>query len=96
MPLQQWATATKAIGAAAHAQGALKTADVDELAVSDAAAIHPWAPLLWGSNCRGRADRLRALGWDPKVKALEENIAEMVRFEIGGAGATVVKATFDK
>lgn len=96
MVLQQWATAAKAISAAAHAQGALKTAGVDELAVADAAAIHPWAPLLWGSNCRGRADRFGALGWVAKGGALEESIGEMVKFEIEGTGATGVKATFDK
>lgn len=96
MALQQWATAAKAISATAHAQGALKTAGVDELAVADAAAIHPWAPLLWGSNCRGRADRFRTLGWAPQVQGMEQSIGEVVKFEIEGTGATGVKATFDK
>lgn len=55
--------------------GRLKTDPIDELTAPQATELHPYAGLLWGSSCRSRADRLRALGWAPKEtdwKALTE------------------------
>ncbi len=59
-----WADVTAVIAKIAHAAGALPTAEVEKLSPEKAAEVHPWAPLLWGCNCRSRADRVETRGTD--------------------------------
>lgn len=73
---------TQAIVRVARARKAIHVAAIENLGPGQAAQIHPWAPMLWGTNCRGRSDRLRALGWEPKGPCLFDALPEMVDFEI--------------
>jgi len=77
-------------------QGLIKSAEVDKLSVEDASAQHPWAPLIWGGNCRSRADRLRSLGWKPQGPTLYESLPAMINEEVKSAGTQTQKLTFDK
>lgn len=70
----------------AQEKGKLAAADIEPLAVEDALKFHPWAPVLWGGNCRSRASRLRALGWKPEGPSLWEAIPNIVEFEILALG----------
>jgi len=38
--------------------------------------------VLWGGNCRSRAERIRELGWVPKGADLASSLEEMVDVEI--------------
>jgi nucleoside-diphosphate-sugar epimerase len=89
-----WKDVATAIAKIAHEKGAIKTAEVDKLSVEDAIAVHPWAPLLWGGNCRSRGDRIRALGWTPSARKVEEYLPEMVDFEIKALGTQSSTTTF--
>jgi len=77
-------------------QGLLKTTDVDKLSVADAAALHPWAPLIWGGNARSRSDRLHSLGWKPHGPSLSESLPSMIAEEVKTSGTPASKLTFDK
>lgn len=70
----------------AHKLGAIKSADVDQLTLTpeEASEIHPWAVLIWGSDCRARAEKLRKLGWEAKGVDVFESIPDMVEREIKG------------
>jgi nucleoside-diphosphate-sugar epimerase len=61
-----------------HKRGIISTAEVDEISEEDITAIHPWGALIWGSNMRARASRLRSLGWKPEqlsaIDAVEEHL----------------------
>lgn len=63
-----------------HSQGKITTSDVDPIPVDEALKFHPWAPVLWGGNCRSRASRLRTLGWKPNVTTPSASLPEMVKF----------------
>lgn len=73
---------TRAIVRVARARAAIHVAAIEYLDPGQAAQIHPWAPMLWGTNCRGQADMLRALNWEPKGVCLFDALPEMVDFEI--------------
>jgi nucleoside-diphosphate-sugar epimerase len=90
-----WLDVTAAIAKIAHGRGAILTADIDQLDVAEASKVHPWAPLLWGGNCRSRADRLRSLGWKPAGPTIYESLPAMVDFEINSLGTQSDKTTFD-
>ncbi|KAJ5107200.1 hypothetical protein N7456_003875 [Penicillium angulare] len=77
-----WKTISEKVTELAHKQGKLATAEVEELTVEDAVKFHPWAPVLWGGNCRSRASRLRALGWKPEGPTVWETLPSIVDFEI--------------
>jgi nucleoside-diphosphate-sugar epimerase len=89
-----WKDVTAAIAKIAHKAGALKSADIDKLSVEDASAVHPWAPLLWGGNCRSRGDRIRALGWKPTGPKIYDSLPEMVSYEIKNMGTQSSSTTF--
>ncbi len=93
---QKWGDVSKAIAVELHKQGALQTSDVDKLSVEDAVAQHPWAPLLWGGNCRSRSDRLRQLGWKPQGPSLYDSLPSMLTVEIKTLGKQSSTTTFDK
>ncbi len=73
---------TRAIVGVARRREAICVEKIELLAPGQAAQIHPWAPILWGANCRGRADRLRDLGWEPRGPCLLDTMPEMLEFEI--------------
>ncbi|PYH38802.1 2-deoxyglucose-6-phosphate phosphatase [Aspergillus neoniger CBS 115656] len=81
-----WKGVSEKVTQIAHESGKLVTADIETLAVEDAIKFHPWAPVLWGGNCRSRASRLRALGWKPEGPSLWEAIPSIVEFEIRALG----------
>ncbi|EHK99863.1 hypothetical protein M7I_4185 [Glarea lozoyensis 74030] len=89
-----WVEVVKAISEAAQSRGALPSGDIEKLNPEEASAIHPWAPLLWGGNCRSRGDRIRALGWKPVGPGLYECIPEMVDVEINSLGTQSAATTF--
>ena len=56
--------------------------DSEELVSIDAGAaakMHPLGGILWGSSSRPRADKLRALGWQPKDKDWRPLIVAVVK-----------------
>lgn len=90
----RWKDVVSEIAKIAHQKGAIKSAEVEKLSVEDAVAAHPWAPLLWGGNCRSRGNRIRALGWKPSNRKIEEYLPEMVDFEIKSLGTQSAATTF--
>ena len=90
----RWKDIVSELAKIAHQKGAIKSADVEKLSVEDASAAHPWAPLLWGGNCRSRGDRIRALGWKPSARKIEDYLPEMVDFEIKSLGTQSSATTF--
>jgi hypothetical protein len=85
-----------AIAKIAADEGLIKTAEVDKLSVDEAAIQHPWAPLIWGGNCRSRSDRLHKLGWQPHGPGLFESLPAMANEEARTLGTQSSKLTFDK
>jgi nucleoside-diphosphate-sugar epimerase len=90
----RWKDIVSELAKIAHPTGAIKSADVEKLSVEDASAAHPWAPLLWGGNCRSRGDRIRALGWKPSARKIGDYLPEMVDFEIKSLGTQSSATTF--
>ena len=58
------------------------TTEIAHLPASHSTQIHPWAPLLWGSNLVGSSDLLHALGWRTHGLSLLSALPEMVFFEM--------------
>jgi hypothetical protein len=77
-----------------YQKGALKSAEVDSISHEEAAKLHPWAPLLWGGNCRSVGDRIRSLGWKPVGPTLSASLSNMVEFEIKSFGTQSSAITF--
>ncbi|KAJ6166827.1 hypothetical protein N7470_002274 [Penicillium chermesinum] len=71
-----WKEVSEKVAQAASQEGKIATAEVEELSVEEALKFHPWAPVLWGGNCRSRASRLRALGWEPEGPSIWETIPQ--------------------
>ncbi|RDW75541.1 NAD(P)-binding Rossmann-fold containing protein [Coleophoma cylindrospora] len=90
----KWVDVVKAIAKIAHERGAIPSEEIDKLTPEEASAIHPWAPLLWGGNCRSKGDRIHALGWKPIGPTVYESLPEMVDVEIKTLGKSVVATTF--
>ncbi|KAH9215868.1 hypothetical protein DL95DRAFT_499320 [Leptodontidium sp. 2 PMI_412] len=74
---------TTAIVNNCRARNIIQSTEIERLSPGQAAQIHPWAPMLWGANCRGFSDRLRELGWEARGRGLRESLDEMVEFEVG-------------
>ncbi|KAF3914337.1 hypothetical protein AA313_de0205820 [Arthrobotrys entomopaga] len=63
----------------AFEKGYIDTDEVDELTVEEIRALHPYGPILWGTNSLSVASRGRkVLGWVPEEVALEETLEEEV------------------
>jgi len=77
-------------------QGLVKSAEVDKLSVEEAQIQHPWAPLLWGGNSRGQADRLRRLGWKVAGPDIFASLPVMVAEEVRNFGTQSSLLTLDK
>lgn len=89
-----WDAVVKEIAKIAQAHGALPSDQVDKLSIETASGVHPWAPLIWGGNCRSRADRFGATGWKPTGPTIYKSLPEMVDFEINALGAQSAHTTF--
>ncbi|OBT63732.1 hypothetical protein VE03_06161 [Pseudogymnoascus sp. 23342-1-I1] len=77
-----WVEVGRDIALVVAERGIKVSTEVDQLSAEDATKLHPWAPMLWGSNARSRADRLRGLGWKPVAPSLKESLGEIVDVEI--------------
>lgn len=82
-----WGETARIVASTAKDQGFL-TSDEDEIEIVTLSGdeanqqLRPHASYLWGTNSRSKAIRARKLlGWSPKEKSLNENIAETVRIE---------------
>ncbi|KAF8855924.1 NAD(P)-binding protein [Acephala macrosclerotiorum] len=95
-PEFKWGEVATAIANFAAKDGLIKSTEVDKLSVADASALHPWAPLIWGGNCRSRSDRLLQLGWKPQGPSIFESIPSMVLQESKTLGTQSSTLTFDK
>jgi hypothetical protein len=74
----------------------IKTAEVDNVSVAEASALHPWAPLIWGGNARSRASRFQKLRWKPRGPSLFESLPLMIDEEVRTLGSQSSKLTFHK
>lgn len=93
--LQRWGDIATAITKIAFDKGYISSDEVDKVSPDEAAALHPWGPLIWGGNSRGRSDRLQALGWKPQGTSVYESLASMVDAEAKTLGSQSQKTTFD-
>jgi hypothetical protein len=93
---QKWGDISSAITKILYDQGAIKSGEVDKLTVAEASALHPWAPLLWGGNCRSRSDRIRALGWKAVGPNIFDSLPSMVAEELKTFGVQANTTTFSK
>jgi hypothetical protein len=93
---QKWGAISTAITKILYDQGLIESEEVDKLSVVDASAIHPWAPLLWGGNCRALADRLHQLGWKATGPSIIDSLPEMIAEEEKTTGKQSSATTFDK
>jgi hypothetical protein len=84
----------KAIAKLAYKSGDLPSEEIEKLTPEQATAVHPWAPLLWGGNCRSRSDRLRALGWKSVGPTICESLPVMVEVEVKTLGMQSAATTF--
>jgi nucleoside-diphosphate-sugar epimerase len=80
-----WGDFHKKIAEILYAKGTIKSPDLEEMTAEGASKIHPWGPILWGGNARSRAERLRKLGWMPKMGNVDKSLAEMVDYELESA-----------
>jgi len=60
------------------AKGEIKTLELDSLTAEEANTLHPWGSLMWGTNMRSRASRLRSLGWTPKYPRALDTVSELL------------------
>jgi len=93
---QKWGEVSAAMSKFMADKGLIKTGEVDKLSVTDASALHPWAPLIWGGNARSRSDRIHQLGWKPRGAGLFEGLPSMIMEESKTMGTQSSKLTFDK
>lgn len=93
---KKWGDVAKSISKTAFEQGLIKSSEVDKISVADASALHPWAPLIWGGNCRSRSDRIEALGWKAKGPLVFDSLPAMLAEEAKTLGTQSSKTTFDK
>lgn len=77
-----WKDVAEKISSITKELGQIESADVDQLSVDEASKFHPWAPVLWGGNCRSRATRLQTLGWKPQGPTVWEALPAMVKAEV--------------
>ncbi|KAF2498522.1 NAD(P)-binding protein [Lophium mytilinum] len=90
----RWGDISEAVAKIAHDKGLIATADVEKLSPEEATAIHPWGTILWGTNSRGSAERLRALGWKTSGKSIADSLPAMVAFEAAAEEGQRQELTF--
>jgi nucleoside-diphosphate-sugar epimerase len=68
------------LGAGLKKLGAIATEEVEKVTVERAAKLHEYGVLLWGASMKFQADKLRALGWSPRIvdwRDLVENVGRL-------------------
>jgi hypothetical protein len=60
------------------ARGLIESVEVEHLRPEAVKKIHPYALVMWGTNHRARAQKLRAVGWMPAGPLKEKTVEEMV------------------
>jgi hypothetical protein len=58
-------------------KGLIEGEEVDRLSAEEGKEVHPYAELLWGVNMRISGERMRGLGWKPKMGDVFESIPEL-------------------
>ncbi|KAL0640177.1 hypothetical protein Q9L58_000735 [Maublancomyces gigas] len=77
-----WGKLAATIATKAKALGYLKSDAVDTLSNEEILKMHPWGPVLWGSNSRSVASRARKeLGWTPTSPSLDETLDFVIKQE---------------
>ncbi|KAL2355853.1 hypothetical protein BJ546DRAFT_650612 [Cryomyces antarcticus] len=77
-----WGAVSELVATSAAKQGFIKDDTVVSVSPEEADTFTTWGSALWGANSRARAVRARKLfGWEPRAKALEEEVGETVRVE---------------
>jgi nucleoside-diphosphate-sugar epimerase len=59
-------------------KGLIESVEINQLGEEEATSLHPYALMIWGSNSRCRASRLRALGWKPRQPSIFEVLSSYV------------------
>ncbi|KAF3063165.1 hypothetical protein CFAM422_010108 [Trichoderma lentiforme] len=78
----RWVDAVKSIAEEAFDRDCIKTTDIDKLTAEEVSSLDPLGSILWGSNCRSNAERIQALGWQPKGPPMYESIAAEIEAEL--------------
>ncbi|KAF2228919.1 nucleoside-diphosphate-sugar epimerase [Viridothelium virens] len=77
-----WADVAKEVAHEAHRQGLIKEDKIVSYAPEDVSKLHPYGPVVWGANSRGKAIRARKLlGWNPKDRSLLQTVSGAVDIE---------------
>lgn len=94
--MQKWADVAEAVSKIAFDRGLIQSVEIDKLSVADASALHPWAPLIWGGNCRSRSDRIEKLGWKAQGPLFPASLPAMIDAEVETLGKQSSRTTFDE
>ncbi|KAG4443227.1 hypothetical protein IFR05_001270 [Cadophora sp. M221] len=70
-----FADVVDAIAKEMYKRGVIPTAEVDVLSEEEVVEIHPWGLIVFATNMRTRASRLRGLGWVPKQPGVLETVS---------------------
>jgi nucleoside-diphosphate-sugar epimerase len=70
------------VGEVLAAHGLIKSTEIDHLDVATVEKYFFLGQKLWGSSERGRAQKLRAMGWNPKPATRAEDLRAMTEYEI--------------
>jgi nucleoside-diphosphate-sugar epimerase len=73
-----WGELSRELGTVMFEKGLVKTPETKKIGADEAGQLHPYGPLLWGSNCRIRGTRLRGLGWSPRQPTVMESVRDFV------------------
>ena len=77
-----WADVAKAVAHEAHKQGLIEEDKTVQYDADEMQKVHPYGPIVWGANSRGKAIRAsKLLGWTPKGRGLFETIPDAVDIE---------------
>jgi len=85
-----WGEVSEKVAATAHQQGFISSDDVVAISGQEANQMTRAGELLWGANSRCRALRARRLlGWTPRERAMNDEIADAVKSEAKRLGLVV-------
>ncbi|KAF2805984.1 NAD(P)-binding protein [Mytilinidion resinicola] len=90
----RWGDISEAVAKIAYGKGLINSAEVDKMSPDKVTEMHPWGTILWGTNSRGSAERLRALGWKTSGKSIADSLPAMVDFEAAANEGQRQKLTF--
>lgn len=73
----------KEVAEVLYQRALIPTAEVDNLNKDTVSQFWPLGPLLWGSNSRSRAEKLRSLGWRPSAVSRRDSLNDAVDSVLG-------------